>query len=356
MRRAIVADNQRCHLIVASRLHPIRSEEPNNGFAPRLLASVAAAIANSDNRRGRRAYDAMKPARKPQHRRLVTVCVLALLVEAAVAAAQTRWAPLNGQVTRVIDGEAIEVRIAERLEIVRYIGIGTPEILHPSGGPDRYREAARAANLRLVADKPLQLVFDMQVRDRTGRLLAYVYAGDVFLNAELVGAGYAEVATYPPNVRHREAFMARQRDARQAKRGLWADPDVAPYHRPRPAGVYGDTRLQIYFHPDDGGRNLLLADPFVHFESPQQAAAAGYRPSMDYTSFARREQLILSGDPLPVTTGTLGGSTTTIDSTRSYRSYGSSGSYSSGAYMDVTPPSPAPGYRPGSYFGPYGPR
>jgi hypothetical protein len=53
---------------------------------------------------------------------------------------------------------------------------------------------------------------------------------------------------------------------------------------PRPAGVYGDTRLQIYFHPDDGCRNLLFADPFVIFESPQQAAAAGYRLAPDPTS------------------------------------------------------------------------
>jgi hypothetical protein len=104
MRRANPGRQSAPSLVVASRLHPIRSEEPNNGFAPRLLASVAAAIANSDNRRGQRADDAMKPAQKPQHRRLVTVCVLALLVEAAVAAAQSRWAPLNGQVTRVIDG------------------------------------------------------------------------------------------------------------------------------------------------------------------------------------------------------------------------------------------------------------
>jgi len=296
----------------------------------------------------------MKPTQKPRHRRLLTICVLALLAEAAGVAAQSRWAPLNGQITRVIDGEAIEVRIGDRLEIVRYIGIGTPEILHPSGGPDRYRDAAREANARLVADKPLQLVFDTQVRDRAGRLLAYVYAGDVLLNAELVGAGYAEVATSPPNVRHREAFVARQRDARQARRGLWADPDVARYHRPRPAGVYGDTRLQIYFHPDDGGRNLLLADPFVIFESPEQAAAAGYRPSMDYASYARREKRILSGDSLPVTTGTLKEGRA-VESPRSYRSYGSSGS---SGVVEVVPPSPAPGYRPpaGPYFTPYGPR
>jgi len=253
---------------------------------------MAAAVANRDTR-----------ATVGPRRRLVTLCALALLATASVVAAQSRWAATSAQVTRAIDGEAIEVKIGDRVEIVRYIGISTPEIQRTTPGTERYSDAAKAANARLVAGKHVQLVFDVQPRDRYGRLLAYVYAGDSFLNAELVAAGYAEVATYPPNVRHREAFMTRQREARQAKRGLWADPDVAQYHRPRPAGVYGNTRLQIYFHPDDGARHILLADTFVHFESPQHAAAAGYRPSMDYASFARREQQILSGEPLPVTTG-----------------------------------------------------
>ena len=142
------------------------------------------------------------------------------------------------------------------------------------------------------------------------------------MNAELVAAGYAEVATYPPNVRHRETFMTRQREARQARRGLWAEPDVVRYYRPRPAGVFGNTRLQIYFHPDDGARHLLLADPFVHFESPQHAAAAGYRPSMDYASFARREQQILSGEARPVVPRDRSGNVSTRDGT-SYSPYGS---------------------------------
>jgi micrococcal nuclease len=202
---------------------------------------------------------------------------------------QSQWAPTSAQVTRAIDGEAIEVKIGDRAEIVRYIGISTPEIQLPTRGAERYGEAAKAANARLATGKNVQLVFDVQRRDRFGRLLAHVYAGDSFLNAELVAAGYAEVATYPPNVRHRETFMTRQREARQARRGLWADPDAAQYHRPRPA--------------------LLLADPFVHFESPQHAAAAGYRPSMDYASFARREQQILSGEVLPVTAGGPAGGT-----------------------------------------------
>jgi micrococcal nuclease len=236
-------------------------------------------------------------------RRLAAMCALVLLSAPSVAAAQAQRASITALVTRVIDGDALEVNLGDRLEIVRYIGIGTPEIQQPTRATERYREAARAANARLVAGKNVRLVFDIQPRDRGGRLLAYVHAGDSFVNAELVAAGFAEVATSPPNVRHRELFMTRQREARLAMRGLWADPEVVKYHRPRPAGVYASTRLKIYFHPDDDSRNILLADHFVHFESPQQAVAAGYRPSMDYAAFARKEHQVLSGTPLPVTYG-----------------------------------------------------
>jgi micrococcal nuclease len=48
-----------------------------------------------------------------------------------------------------------------------------------------------------------------------------VYVGDIMVNAELVRQGYAQVATFPPNVTHQERFLALQRDARQAGVGCW---------------------------------------------------------------------------------------------------------------------------------------
>jgi micrococcal nuclease len=45
--------------------------------------------------------------------------------------------------------------------------------------------------------------------------------GKLRLNAELVRQGYAQVATYPPNVKYQELFLKLQREAREAKRGLW---------------------------------------------------------------------------------------------------------------------------------------
>jgi hypothetical protein len=86
------------------------------------LVIMAGAVANSDT-------GATVGARRP----LVTLCALALLATASVAPAQSQWA--GAQVTRAIDGEAIEVKIGDRTEIVRYLGIGTPEISCPHAVP-----------------------------------------------------------------------------------------------------------------------------------------------------------------------------------------------------------------------------
>ena len=64
---------------------------------------------------------------------------------------------------------------------------------------------------------------DTQERDRDGRLLAYVYVAERMVNAELVRRGSAEVMTVLPNVRHRELFVTLEQEARDNRRGLWAD-------------------------------------------------------------------------------------------------------------------------------------
>jgi micrococcal nuclease len=67
----------------------------------------------------------------------------------------------------------------------------------------------------------VRLELDVQPRDQYGRLLAYVYVGEVVVNAELVRQGYALLSTVPPNVTHEALFVRLQREAREARRGLW---------------------------------------------------------------------------------------------------------------------------------------
>jgi micrococcal nuclease len=156
----------------------------------------------------------------------------ALFVLVALVAAVALWrggdgspssAPADGTVTRVVDGDTIHVRIDGRDESVRYIGIDTPESVKPNTPVQCFAKAAAAANERLVGGRRVRVVYDVERRDRYGRLLAYIYRDDLFVNAELVRRGFARPATYPPNVRFAERFAALAREAREAGRGLWRE-------------------------------------------------------------------------------------------------------------------------------------
>lgn len=124
-------------------------------------------------------------------------------------------------VTQVIDGDTIEVALGGATYRVRYIGMDTPE----RGDP--YFSEATDANRALVEGKMVILIKDVSKTDRYGRLLRYVYLEDgIFVNAELVKQGYAVVATFPPDIRHQDLFLTLEREAREASRGLWAQPFV----------------------------------------------------------------------------------------------------------------------------------
>jgi micrococcal nuclease len=154
--------------------------------------------------------------------RWVARAIAPLLLLCAIAPA---WGvereTLEGTVVRVVDGDTIHVRIGARLEKVRYIGVNSPELHHPTKGEEPGGREAAAVNGQIAAGKRVRLELDVQERDRYGRLLAYVWVGKVMVNAELVRRGYAQVMTVPPNVRYQDLFLKLQRDARQAGRGLW---------------------------------------------------------------------------------------------------------------------------------------
>lgn len=127
--------------------------------------------------------------------------------------------PEQAFVLRVIDGDTILINNGLR---VRYIGINTPETKHPKMVVEFFGKEASDFNTALVLRKEVRLEYDVQKFDRYGRLLAYVYVGEIFVNAKLVEDGYAQVFTVPPNVKYAKALLDLQRMAKSKKRGLWA--------------------------------------------------------------------------------------------------------------------------------------
>ena len=115
-------------------------------------------------------------------------------------------------VSRVIDGDTIELADGQR---IRYIGVDTPE-----RDELLYREATEY-NRRLVEGQRVRLLKDRSNEDRYGRLLRYVLAGDILVNAELVREGLAEAKSYEPNVQFAACFDSMMEEAQANRRGLW---------------------------------------------------------------------------------------------------------------------------------------
>lgn len=116
-------------------------------------------------------------------------------------------------VVDIIDGDTIDVRIDGDVFRVRYIGVNTPERDEPC-----YRDATNA-NADLVDGQTVTLVKDVSETDRYDRLLRYVYVGDVFVNAELVAAGYAESNAYQPDTAYYDYLEGLETRAREQGSG-----------------------------------------------------------------------------------------------------------------------------------------
>ena len=121
-------------------------------------------------------------------------------------------------VKRVVDGDTIEL---ENGQIVRYIGINTAETKDPRKSVECFGREAYEENKKLVAGKNVRLVKDVSETDKYGRLLRYVYLDDIFVNDHLVKNGFAQVSTYPPDVKYKNMFLESQRQAKIANAGLW---------------------------------------------------------------------------------------------------------------------------------------
>jgi len=129
---------------------------------------------------------------------------------------------VEARVTRVVDGDTIDVYMDGVVHRVRYIGIDTPETVHPSEPVECFGKEASAKNSQLVGGKTVRLEKDVSETDQYGRLLRYVWVGDIFVNDYLVRQGYAYASTYPPDVKYADQFAEAQTEAIANNRGLWA--------------------------------------------------------------------------------------------------------------------------------------
>jgi micrococcal nuclease len=153
-------------------------------------------------------------------------------------------APIPARVVRVVDGDTFIVAVGGApAASVRLIGVDAPERSHPTRGPEPYGEAAaRFLQELLPPGTIVRLELDAEVADTNGRLLAYAYLPDGrMVNEVLLEEGYAQLYTFPPNIRYVDRLLRAQRAGREANRGLWALNGPAPDG----SGEGGPPRVQV---------------------------------------------------------------------------------------------------------------
>ena len=125
--------------------------------------------------------------------------------------------------THVTDGDTIGVGRGWRYVKVRFIGVDTPETVHPEKPIEFFGPESSAFTKKQLLGKRVHLEFEAtrQYGDY-GRLLAYVFLSDgTFFNAELVKQGYASVFGRDRFQYYKE-FRRYELEARKGGVGIWS--------------------------------------------------------------------------------------------------------------------------------------
>ena len=128
-------------------------------------------------------------------------------------------------VTKVIDGDTIDVEIDGNRETLRLIGVDTPETVDPRKPVQCFgREASEFTKSKLSGKEVILEADPTQgERDKYGRLLRYVFLDEVNFNELLIKEGYAHEYTYNFPYKYQKEFKNAESFATENKKGLWAD-------------------------------------------------------------------------------------------------------------------------------------
>ena len=138
-----------------------------------------------------------------------------------------------GTVTRVVDGDTAEITVDGAKRRVRFLGVDTPETVHPNKPVQFFGPEASAFTKESLTGKRVWLEYDKNPQDRYSRHLAYIWTAkpksintdtirrDMF-NAKMLRGGYAKVMIIKPNNRYAQQFKEFEAEARNLRRGLWA--------------------------------------------------------------------------------------------------------------------------------------
>jgi len=180
------------------------------------------------------------------------------------------------EVVDVTDGDTIKIVLEGQAQKLRLIGVDSPELNHPTRGEEPFALSARDFTRKRLAGQTVGLEFDVEKTDQYGRLLGYIWLGDELFNETLLKEGYAQVVTFPPNVKYVDRFRSAQQTAIQNGNGLWSEESQVKDNGKR--AYVGSTESNKYHFPDCKWAQKIAPKRQIWFGSGSEAASAGYEP------------------------------------------------------------------------------
>lgn len=213
------------------------------------------------------------------------------------------------KVTRVVDGDTIDVSISRKVERIRMIGINTPETVDPRKTVECFGVEASNQSKSLLGGKSVTLEADSSQgeRDKYGRLLRYVFLEDgTNFGLKMIKDGYAYEYTYSSSYKYQAEYKNAQKEAEKNKAGLWGNkcngitevnttsvPAIVPVNTTTQAsssnsciikGNINSKKEKIYHVPGCGSYNQTAIDETKGerwFCSEQDALDAGWRKALN---------------------------------------------------------------------------
>ncbi len=118
-------------------------------------------------------------------------------------------------VTRVIDGDTIEIQIGNESDRVRLACIDSPETYE-----EHYYDAKEFVD-DLILNKQVRMEKDVSERGKYNRLIRYIYLDDLFVNELIVRNGWAKTYPYYPDTKLCPQIQEAEDKAKQEKIGIW---------------------------------------------------------------------------------------------------------------------------------------
>lgn len=149
-----------------------------------------------------------------------------LPISTATATVTPNQSLISAKVIKVIDGDTVNVEVNGKTDSVRMIGIDSPESVDPRKPVQCFAIEASNRLKGLLTGKTILLESDPTQgdKDKYNRLLRYIFLDDkTNINKLMISDGFAHEYTYNLPYKYQQEFKQAETEAREAKRGLWAD-------------------------------------------------------------------------------------------------------------------------------------